>query len=272
VSTSTRLASARLVTHAGKGIALGLDVAGPGTDLAPCWSICDGRAKLEWWVVHNDLMDTADRVARTVNDYEGRVKVVCIDDTGIGGGVTSRLRQLQRWERSRLNSPESGPGYLSACTIVAINFGQEPRNPAKFRRAKDELWWTLSESLKKTLLGLPPDSELAKARLPKGNSLIAQLVSAIYETDASGRIKVYDRRDPKSSSEKLKALPTKSPDLAHSLMLANWGFHLMRAQWDEEQPRTILEKRAKEWRERIKKDIQQHFRPDERGPDNFDFC
>lgn len=264
-----------VVTHQGKGVALGLDIAGPGSDLCVLWAIEDGRATLLWWTIHREIMETAGKVLQTINTFEGRARVLALDDTGIGNGVGSRLVELQRWEQMRLHSPDSGPGYLSACSILRINFGTVAQDQQKYRRVRDELWFELAIALREDILGLPTESELARVALPKGNNLTVQLTSAIYEPGSDGRLRVYDRRDPHSDHEKLRALPTKSPDLAHSLMLARRAYKVLQADWTTPEPHTILEQRAKDWRDRIAKDIKRGLKgpgdPME-GENFYDYC
>lgn len=249
----------REVTHQGKGVALGLDIAGPGSDLCCLWSISGGRAKLEWWTIHQEIMVTAGRVSRTIHDYGGRVKILWLDDTGIGNGVGSRLLELKRWEQDHLTMQGGAAltGHLAACAIRRCNFGESPSNTAKFWRLKDELWWDLGEALRRRGLGLPPEHELSAHELPKGNSLTIQLTTPIYELSSNGKIRVYDRRKPESpgtSNPRLRALPTKSPDLAHSLMLAYSAWKTLQAkETGEPEPKSIHEAIQRRFKDVVKK-------------------
>ncbi len=234
-----------------EGSVMGCDIAGPGSDLAPLFEIWKGRAKLVWWVVHQDLMETVGKIVRSINDRGGRVRFLAIDDTGIGNGVSSRLLELQRWaeQEGRVNDP------LVKCTIIRVTFGQSPQEHVqdKFVRIKDQLWWQMREDLQKRILGLPTDTELASItpKLPKGVSLVSQLVTPIYELDSRGRVQVYDKRI--GDKEKTKALPARSPDLAHALILANHARRFLSPELNlEAPPKTLLEKEAREFRDEIR--------------------
>ncbi len=225
VAETTR--SPVVITNRNRGAALGIDIAGEGSDLCTMWDIEDGRAKLLWWVIHRDLMETVGRIVRTVRDGHGKYRMLSIDDTGIGNGVSSRLLELQRWARAE--NRKTTNDALAVCAINRVNFSTSP-SPGKednFHRIKDELWWDLRESLRQTQLGLPTNAELLAQQFPRGVALEAQLVAPIYETDSRGRIRVWDKRV--EGREKTRSLPTRSPDLAHGLMLARRSWKMLRA-------------------------------------------
>ena len=230
-----------------EGSVLGADVAGEGSDLFPCTEIYARRSRILWAVHHRDIMESVGRLVRTIREREGRVQFICIDDTAIGLGVSSRLLELQRFASNDPVRMKDDP--LVKARIIRVNFASAAELHMKDRchSIKDQLWWQLAEDLKKGLRGLPTEKELASLHLPKGNSLVAQLAAPIYELDSKGRIKVWDKRH--DNVEKTKSLPAKSPDLAHSLMLANHAYRKMRPSMAEpEAPaRTILEVRQRDW-------------------------
>jgi phage terminase large subunit len=217
------------------GISLGVDVAGSGEDL----TIVSAIQNDEWWIPEidgvrswcqgRDPMDVADLIVRVVTALR-EVRVICIDDTGIGKGVTARLLQLQR--EKKLPRYRTIDGKMRDVWIIGKNFGGKPGH-ALFVIAKDELWWDLREALREDKLLLPNEQDMATWGLPRGNSLRAQLTTPIYFRSGSGgedgqRIKVYDKRGAHGEAKVTQHLPTKSPDIAHSCMLSWHGYKRLR--------------------------------------------
>jgi hypothetical protein len=149
-------------------------------------------------------MATAGRCLAAAVKY--KAKILVVDDTGLGGGVTDRLRELQHQGL-----------FPKVCTIVACKFGGSPRREDRFHNLKDELWWETREALRRGEMALPTDAEIRAWQAPRGSDFKAQLTSPLYEYDSRDRIDVLDKR--KGGQEKTRALPTKSPDLAHALIL-----------------------------------------------------
>lgn len=188
------------------------DVARGGDDLCTIGVIEGGRFNLvkfkdpdRWgWFAQSDLMDVVKFIGRAVRQHDARA--ICLDDTGLGGGVTDRLRELQ----------VEGI-FPRSCTIWPVNFGARPRRPDRFYLRKDEIWWSTREALRAGIIGLPSDAQVREWRLPRGSDFKTQLLAAIYESDMRERVRVFDKRV--SGKEATKALPVKSPDLAHALIL-----------------------------------------------------
>ncbi len=227
-----------------RGGALGIDISGLGEDLCVASYIEESFIEILWWHRHVELMETVGKLVRTIEDKEGDIRAVAIDDTGIGNGVSSRLLELQSHALrgativqppNSLVSPRISKSStaLALCAIIRVNFGSSSNNKQKFASIKDQMWWQLRESLQHEVRGLPTDADLAKLRFPKGSSMLPQLTSPVYKLESSGQIKVYDKRVNKS--EFLKMLPTKSPDIAHSMILAEHAYRTIRA---EEIPKT----------------------------------
>lgn len=227
-----------------KGGALGIDISGLGDDLCVCTYIEDAEFTILWWHRHLELMETVGKIIRTIEDSrKGLIRAIAIDDTGIGNGVSSRLLELQTHARRgavTVRSPNQLiEPFLSKmsqaivdCIILRVNFAASPSNKQKFDSIKDEMWWHFRESLQHELRRLPTDSEFEALRFPKGSSMIPQLTAPIYMLDSEGRIKVLDKKT--NNSERQKLLPLKSPDIAHSIILAEHAYRAIRA---EEIPR-----------------------------------
>ena len=116
-----------------------------------------------------------------------KLQQVTVDDTGVGGGVTDRLRDL--------NYP-----------IIAVNFSQTPSDPMHFRSIRDEMYWHMRELFRSDEIEIPPN-----------DLLISQISSIKYKVNArNGRIEIESKDDMKK-----RGLP--SPDEADSLVIAVHG-------------------------------------------------
>ena len=186
------------------------DVAREGDDLTTIgvidkakWSLVKFEDGKWGWFHGQDTMATADRLTQAVKLHRARQ---CVLDAGaMGGGVVDRLRVLQRDGR-----------FPKWCLIVPVMFGGSPRQEARFRYRKDELWWTTREALRGEWIALPTDEEIQAWQCPRGSDVKIQVTSALYRYLVD-KIVVMDKRV--SGDEKTKTLPTKSPDMAHSLIL-----------------------------------------------------
>lgn len=165
--------------------------------------------KWGWWST-NDLALLKRRVRDAVVMH--KAGAVCVDDAGLGGGVTDGLRELQ-----------VEGAFPRDCSIIPINFGSRPRKAHRFDLRKHELWWRAREALRvdehqaAPLIALPTEDEIREWRLPRGSDFRTQLLSPTFETNTAEQIVVYDKRV--SGKERTKALPIKSPDLAHAVIL-----------------------------------------------------
>ena len=232
----------------------GLDVAGMGEDLTVLsflegdqWTIpiVLGRPA---WHVGRDVMQAVALVCSAQRELG--FEAIAIDDTGLGQGCTARLRQMVSVGELQLH-------------VIPVNFAQAAQDKSadgkdRFSDVKDQLWWNLREALRLGQILLPPDHVLAALGLPKGHNLIAQLTTPFYGQDGSGRVQVYDKRrsyaisDPELR-ERVQRLPTRSPDLAHSLMLALHARGRLRREEAPEEKLTPLRLRELKWKEFIEK-------------------
>lgn len=218
-----------------RGRALGQDVARSGEDLSVMAQVEAGMASLVRWRSGADLMDTTGGIVAEAPTGTP-ASVVALDDTGLGGGVTDRLLEIQREDRAKFRS-----------RLFPVNFGESAIKSDRFANRKAELWWGLREAIR-TWLALPTDDELAALGLPRGSDLIAQLTAPIFDHNSAGKIVVYDKRSDRN--EKTKALPSKSPDLAHALMLATWAYQTLQEPEDvSERPTTVVDLHRQQIRE-----------------------
>ena len=235
-----------------KPVVLTLDVAREGEDLSVIGRFKAGRFDFPQdstgrplWRSRGDLMELVGLCVTAIR--ENAAQAILIDDTGIGGGVTDRLLELRRTK-----DLEGQPMLPVNCQVIPVKFGSQAERTERFTNLKSELWWWAREALRQGLLSLPTDDELAALHLPRGSDLKAQLAAPIYEEDSNSRLHVLDRR--KDGREKTKALPTKSPDLAHALILgARYWMRVKDLPPDE--PRTVQEQERKKFHETIRKRI-----------------
>jgi len=116
-----------------------------------------------------------------------KLQQVTVDDTGVGGGVTDRLRDLKY-------------------PVIPINFSQKPADPMHFRSIRDELYWYLREMFRSGEIEIPPNDDL-----------IAQLSAIKYKINArNGRIEIESKDD-------MRKRGVESPDEADSLAIAVYG-------------------------------------------------
>lgn len=195
-----------------KGVALCCDVARQGEDLTILGKIESSNFTVLKWKASNDTMECVGMCVAAILDHNARV--IAIDDTGVGGGVTDRLIELRN------------QGTID-CVITPVKFGASARRKDRFHARKDELWWSLRDGFKNQSLSIPNDHQLAAYHFPRGTTLRGQLVGAIYEEDSQSRVRVLDHRDGR---EKTKGLPQKSPDIAHALMIGWDSYQILRDQ------------------------------------------
>lgn len=227
-----------------KGIALACDVAGTGSDLTiisiiedGSWSIPKLSGGKRAWLQGRDAMEVAELIAVACKELIG-VRVVVLDDTGLGAAVTARLRQLQR--EGKFPKYRTNDGKARDIWIVPKNFGASSNDPL-FQCVKDQLWWGLREALREAKLILPTEHEMAQWELPQGNSLRAQLTTPLYFRQGGEdgqRIQVFDKKGShgQAGAQITKHLPLKSPDMAHSCMMAWHGWSRLRADKADAKP------------------------------------
>lgn len=170
--------------------ALGVDVARFGSD-ETCEIELFGRTVAMPRAFHGqDTMKTAGSVKAN------NAKKKAVDDSGLGGGVTDRLKEL--------NVP-----------VLPYIAGAAAYENEKFLNRRAESWWLIREMLSKDELDLPPDNKLA-----------ADLTNVKFSYTSKGQIKL-------ESKDEIKKRLTRSPDrgdaLAICLAAANQPVYTRRA-------------------------------------------
>ena len=186
-------------------ISLGVDVARFGDDETVIYSNASNLINLEYRRTKQDLMVTTGEVIRSYKelrkrypDYHGLIYVF-IDDTGMGGGVTDRLREV-RYEEG-----------LLGMVIVPVNFASSPPKFAEesYTNISGYMWGVVKELLRQQVLCLPNDEELS-----------GQLTTRKYTVNSKGIIKLESKEDLKK-----RQLP--SPDMGDALALSCYSANMV---------------------------------------------
>lgn len=158
------------------GIVVGADIARFGSD-ATVFKKRKGLQVIDTRILHKK--DTQE-VARQLRDFAEGGKIV-IDDTGVGGGVTDKLRDM-------------------GCHVVPINFGEAASDKDKYPDVISEMWFSLASQIDS--IGLDYDPEL-----------LAELSGRYYKYTNDERRKVESKDDYK------KRTGRHSPDRADATIL-----------------------------------------------------
>jgi hypothetical protein len=134
-----------------------------------------------------DLMRTADKIVELGIElirkykYKGSI-IIRIDDSGVGGGVTDRLRQIK----------ERSPSRFSWMVIKPIMFGQRIRH-IYYHDTTTYMYACMKEMIASVdEKGQPKPVELV---LPDDADLFAQLSSRRYEMTEASKIKIESKDD-----------------------------------------------------------------------------
>lgn len=168
VATESKMREAlSAAVEGGRDLRLGVDVAREGAD-ATVFLIRDEERVL--WAQEArgwSTMQVAGRVLDLIRRYALRPESVFIDDTGLGAGVTDRLREQD----------------LPVCAVIASARAEHPEH---FLNLRAECGWRMREALN-------PEGE-AKLRLPAALAELGRELSALsYEFASSGAIKLADK-------------------------------------------------------------------------------
>ncbi len=160
---------------------MGVDVARFGNDKSV---ICLRRGDRVERIIsfkRKDTMRLADEVREIAETL--RVPAVFVDETGVGGGVVDRLKQLR-------------------VPVIGVEAGGSAPRPAQFADMRAETFWEVARRLREGQMSLPPDDELA-----------GQLLAQRYDISSAGRIHL-------ESKATLRRQGVPSPDKADALALA----------------------------------------------------
>ena len=167
---------------------LGVDV-GAGGDETVIYHRRGARASMLWHGQTPDWPQATGHVVDAIRQTGARR--VKVDVIGIGWGVVGRLEELR----------EQG---AHACEVVGVNVADAPRDPSRFVKLRDEIWWTVGRDLSRAL---------AWDLRGVDDATVGQLIAPKYAQDSAGRIKVERK-------EETRRRIGRSPDRADALLLA----------------------------------------------------
>jgi len=145
-------------------IIFGVD-AGAGGDHSSIIRRCGPKVEEIKRVNTKQTMELTGNVSLELNLFEN-FQGCCVDNIGIGLGVYNRLQEL---------------GHQR---VFAADVRRSPRNPERFMRLRDELWWKLRTMFEEGAISIPNDDEL-----------IAQLSVIKWKTESNGKIKIESKED-----------------------------------------------------------------------------
>lgn len=168
-----------------KEIQIGVDVARFGDDSTIMYVKQGNYIIEEIKLDKKDTMQTANRVARIVNEYSQNDIVAKIDGVGVGGGVIDRLAELQ----------------FPNLNIIEIQNNARAFNENEYCNAITEMFYEFNEFLKGGFVSMPDDSEL-----------IEDLAGRKYEFDSKGRLRI-------ESKDEFKKRFGRSPDKGDAFLM-----------------------------------------------------
>jgi phage terminase large subunit len=170
-----------------RGRAVAVDVARFGGDETVFMEMNGSDVTILETYKGKDLMKTAGRIVRLLNSG---VPKVAVDDAGLGGGVTDRVRELKK----------EG--------VIPVNNGMRAKEPEKYANLGTEMMWHLRELFEKNFLS--EDGDLLS--IPDDKLLIHQLSARKYDITSQGQIKMESKSEMRKRGEP-------SPDRADTLAM-----------------------------------------------------
>lgn len=151
-----------------------------------------------------DTMETAGNVIRCCKDYMARFQhirkcMIKVDDSGVGGGVTDRLKEVIREEKLPY-------------TVIPVNNGDSATDGYYFNLGS-QIWGNIKELLESNFSNNLQGKPDVQIELPHDEEMIKQLSVRKYHMTSKGKIQL-------ESKEEMKKRGLKSPDTADSLTLA----------------------------------------------------
>ena len=155
---------------------IGLDIAAMGNDKTVCCTYKPNKVFPLKKAQGKELSTVKNLVIGEAISLGRDLMQITTDDTGLGGGPTSDLRQL---------------GY----PVLGINFAAKAANKRFFRRLKDEICYNMREVFRAGEIAIPPDDEL-----------VSQLASIKYKCEQNTGVFEIE------SKEEMRKRGLRSPD------------------------------------------------------------
>ncbi|SDH04295.1 hypothetical protein SAMN05660368_03737 [Marvinbryantia formatexigens] len=185
-------------------VILGVDVARYGNDETVIYRNFKGRIKMVRNRRGQNLMATAGDIVREYRHivdgypgFDGKI-YINIDDTGLGGGVTDRLREVKKEQK------------LTRMVIIPINAAEKIETDTKagkeaaeyYNNLTTHMWAAVRELLEKREIVIEDDAET-----------VAQLSMRKYTVASNGKIEIEPKKE-------MKKRGLDSPDRADALTLS----------------------------------------------------
>lgn len=187
-----------------KTLHIGVDVARFGDDKTVITLRISAKVYEFRKYAKKDTMETAGNVIRCCKEYMRRFSqlkncMIKVDDTGVGGGVTDRLKEVIREERLPFR-------------VIPVNNGDKAKDEYYFNLGA-QLWGNVKELLETNFSNSMQGKSAVQIDLPKDDEMIKQLSVRKYHMTSRGKIQL-------ESKEEMKKRGIGSPDTADSLTLA----------------------------------------------------
>ena len=185
-------------------VILGVDVARFGDDETVIYRNFKGHLKLVRKRRGQDLMATVGDIVKEYRsilkeypDYHGKI-YANIDDTGLGGGVTDRLREVKREQK------------LKCLSIIPINAAERIETDTKAGKDAAEYYNNLTTHMWAVLRDLFKEKDVV---LEDDVETVAQLITRKYTMASNGKLEIEPKKE-------MKKRGLDSPDRADALALS----------------------------------------------------
>ena len=190
------LAAARELVPTATAAKFGADVARYGSDHSILLFRQGGHCRVVEDIPYGPITEFAGIIARRVMEHDAAPPAICIDDVGVGGGVTDILQEQ---------------GFAVVPIIGGAAATQKMKNgKPRFVNKRSELWWNMREAFAGAS-GTGDDGWLDID--PEDDELLAQLSNVKYRINSNGQIAV-------ETKEEMKARGVSSPDRGDALAYA----------------------------------------------------
>lgn len=165
---------------------LGVDVARQGSDRTVFLIRDDQAVRHIEYFVGQDLMATAGKTKALAEKHGIDPDCVYVDDSGLGGGVTDRLREQN-------------------FNVIPVQNGAKAQDKKHFLNVRSESYWRVRKAL-------DPDGDFLLSLSKEHENLGKELIATHYTHNSAGQIKIEEKEEIK---KRIKC----SPDMADALAL-----------------------------------------------------
>ncbi len=182
---------------------VGVDVARYGDDKTVITIRVGLKVYRQLKFTKKSTMETVGNVLRCCRDFMEEHRgmkncVIKVDDSGVGGGVTDRLKEVVAEERLSYE-------------VFGVNNGSSAEDK-HYANLGAQIWGNVRELLESNLSAIMQGKE-PETEIPNDNELLKQLTTRKYHLNSKGRLELERKED-------MKKRGVGSPDCADSLALA----------------------------------------------------